>query len=66
VPYDLFGTGVNSAAAKSYLLGEPYQVDRFLETVETVNISGEPFSDWPGRSLWHRYRAPRRIGARHR
>jgi iron complex outermembrane recepter protein len=48
IPYDLFGTGVNSQAAINYVEGSPYNDDDFRQTVESINVSGEPFSDWAG------------------
>ena len=49
VPYNLFGTGVNSAAAINYV--EPTVPTQHLGLAEDVfsgQLSGEPFSDWAG------------------
>jgi outer membrane receptor protein involved in Fe transport len=51
VPYNIFGTGVNSPAAVSYVMGLPgdsFRHDSFNQTVEAASIQGEPFSDWAG------------------
>ena len=49
VPYNLFGTGVNSQAAINYL--EPFAPTQNLKLTQDVwsaQIAGEPFSDWAG------------------
>jgi outer membrane receptor protein involved in Fe transport len=48
VPYNLFGTGVNSQAAIDYVTGNPNQHSVFKENVVSLNFSGEPFSIWAG------------------
>lgn len=52
VPFNPFGTGVNSPAAISYLLGgtggESRLNQRLEEDVWAATISGEPFSLWAG------------------
>jgi len=49
IPYNLFGTGVNSAAAVNYVRdGEPYYNEYYEQTVVGANVSGEPFSLWAG------------------
>ncbi|MES2255382.1 MAG: TonB-dependent receptor [Pseudomonadota bacterium] len=48
VPYDLFGTGVNSRAQINYVTGNPNQHSHFEENVVSVNITGEPFEIWAG------------------
>jgi len=48
VPYDLFGTGVNSRAQIAYVTGNPNQHSHFEENVVSVNITGEPFEIWAG------------------
>lgn len=48
VPYNVFGTGVNSAAAINYVQGTPFQTSTFSEKVVSLDISGEPFSIWAG------------------
>jgi iron complex outermembrane recepter protein len=49
VPYNLFGTGVNSPAAINYV--EPSVPTQYLELAQDVfsgQLSGTPFSDWAG------------------
>jgi outer membrane receptor protein involved in Fe transport len=49
VPYNLFGTGVNSQAAINYI--EPFAPTQNLKLTQDVwsaQLSGEPFSDWAG------------------
>ena len=48
VPYDVFGTGVNSKAQIAYVTGNPYQHAHYEENVMAFNITGEPFSIWAG------------------
>ncbi len=48
VPYDIFGTGVNSSAAINYVIGTPYLSEQLEQNVEAVNLRGNPFSDWAG------------------
>lgn len=64
VPFNLFGTGVNSQAAVNYVTSLPGQAnntttaggistghffhDHLLQVVEGFNISGAPFSLWAG------------------
>ena len=48
VPYDLFGTGVNSRAQVAYVTGNPNQHSHFEENVASFNITGEPFEIWAG------------------
>jgi iron complex outermembrane receptor protein len=51
VPYDIFGTGVNSQAAIKYVDGNgsiSYRHQGFTEKNIGGGISGEPFSDWAG------------------
>ncbi len=49
VPYNPFGTGVNSAAAVDYLQGRyGWNVQRLIQKVAAVNFAGEPFSTWAG------------------
>lgn len=48
VPYDLFGTGVNSKAQIAYVTGNPYQHAHYEENVMSINITGEPFEIWAG------------------
>ncbi|MGI4878993.1 MAG: TonB-dependent receptor plug domain-containing protein, partial [Janthinobacterium lividum] len=49
VPYNLFGTGVNSLAAIKYVEGgEPYYNEVYTQKVVGANISGEPLTLWAG------------------
>ena len=48
VPFNLFGTGVNSRAAIDYVTGNPNQSSVFKQNVVSINIAGEPFSIWAG------------------
>ncbi len=51
VPYNLFGTGVNSAAAIGYVLGSgavDFRNERFVQRVIAASAQGEPFSSWAG------------------
>jgi outer membrane receptor protein involved in Fe transport len=48
VPFNVFGTGVNSQAAIDYVTGNPNQHSVFKENVVSINIAGEPFSIWAG------------------
>ena len=48
VPYDIFGTGVNSKQALNYVLGTSWLEQHLRQEVEAVNLRGEPFSDWAG------------------
>ena len=48
VPYDIFGTGVNSSAAINYVMGTPWLRQQLKQNVEAANLRGTPFSDWAG------------------
>jgi outer membrane receptor protein involved in Fe transport len=48
VPFNVFGTGVNSQAAIDYVRGYPSQYNAFKQNVISLNIAGEPFSIWAG------------------
>ena len=50
VPYNLFGTGVNSISAINYVRGnsEPRFIDRYIQRVAGFTASGSPFSLWAG------------------
>lgn len=48
IPFNLFGTGVNSRAAIDYVTGNPNQSSVFKQNVISVNIAGEPFEIWAG------------------
>ena len=48
VPFDVFGIGVNSQAAKNYVSGTDQDIIALTEDAAAAHISGEPFSDWAG------------------
>ena len=48
VPYNVFGTGVNQAAAISALNGTSTRRDIMKQNVAAINLSGAPFSTWAG------------------
>jgi iron complex outermembrane receptor protein len=49
VPYNVFGIGVNSAAAVNYIQGRNgWANQRLLQKVAAVNLHGDPFSTWAG------------------
>lgn len=48
VPYNVFGTGVNSDALRGYLLGTPWVKSELVQEVVAASIQGEPFSTWAG------------------
>lgn len=48
VPYNVFGTGVISSAAQTYVTGVSHRNERFVQNVEAASVSGEPFSSWAG------------------
>ncbi|WP_198283238.1 TonB-dependent receptor plug domain-containing protein [Sphingomonas sp. PAMC 26617] len=48
VPYDIFGTGVNDAAALNYVKGTAWGRSTLKQNNEAFNIRGNPFSTWAG------------------
>ncbi|GAY20396.1 TonB-dependent receptor domain-containing protein [Sphingobium fuliginis] len=48
VPYNVFGTGVNSQAALDYVLGTSWGRTTLTQNVFAANLRGEPFSTWAG------------------
>ncbi|MGE0284607.1 MAG: TonB-dependent receptor, partial [Rhizobiaceae bacterium] len=48
VPFNLFGRGVASQAAKDYVRADPDNIIRLKQQVLAFNLSGEPFSTWAG------------------
>jgi outer membrane receptor protein involved in Fe transport len=48
VPFDLFGTGVNSPAAIAYVTGTPWGRTQLTEDDMAANLRGNPISDWAG------------------
>jgi len=48
VPYNVFGTGVNTQAAVDYITGNPWLRTRLKQDVVSANLRGNPFSTWAG------------------
>jgi outer membrane receptor protein involved in Fe transport len=48
VPYNVFGTGVNSPNQLAYVEGFAHGVQVLKQDVGAVNVNGEPFSSWAG------------------
>ncbi len=48
VPFNLFGRGVASQAAKNFVRADPDNIIRLKQQVAAFNLSGEPFSTWAG------------------
>ncbi|GAA0334472.1 TonB-dependent receptor [Sphingomonas oligophenolica] len=48
VPFNVFGTGVNSPQAAAYLLGEASRRQKLTQDVVEAQISAHPFSTWAG------------------
>ena len=48
VPWNFFGTGVNSKAAVNYLMQNSVTNVYFTQSVMAATVHGEPFSDWVG------------------
>lgn len=48
VPYDVFGTGVNSDATRAYVLGTTWGKTKLTEDVFSGTLHGNPFSTWAG------------------
>ena len=48
VPYNIFGTGVNSPQAINYLEGRAHMDSVYFQDVGAVNVRSTPFSDWAG------------------
>lgn len=50
VPYNVFGTGVNSPEAIRYEtgIGGPYTHQKIAQTVGAINFYGDPLSTWAG------------------
>ena len=48
VPWNYFGTGVNSTAAKNYIMTDSVTNVYFTQDVLSASASGEPFSSWAG------------------
>jgi outer membrane receptor protein involved in Fe transport len=48
VPYNVFGTGVNSDAVRNYVLGTSWGRSRLTQDVYAGTLRGEPFSTWAG------------------
>ncbi|MFV3131253.1 TonB-dependent receptor plug domain-containing protein [Niveispirillum sp. KHB5.9] len=48
VPYNIFGTGVASDAARNYVLGTSWGRSKLTQEVFAGTLRGEPFSNWAG------------------
>lgn len=48
VPYNIFGTGVASEAARNYVLGTSFGRTKLTQDVFAANLRGDPFSTWAG------------------
>ncbi|EQB01947.1 hypothetical protein L288_17145 [Sphingobium quisquiliarum P25] len=48
VPFNIFGTGVNTQAARDYILGTTWARNRLTQEVFAATAQGEPFSTWAG------------------
>ncbi|RVT93490.1 TonB-dependent receptor plug domain-containing protein [Sphingomonas crocodyli] len=48
VPYNIFGTGVVSDAARNYVLGTAFGRTRLTQNVQALTMRGDPFSTWAG------------------
>ncbi|MBY0510622.1 MAG: TonB-dependent receptor [Rhodospirillaceae bacterium] len=48
VPYNIFGTGVNTPAALNYVRGTSWGRNRLTQQVVAANLHGNPFSNWAG------------------
>ncbi len=48
VPFNFFGTGVNSQAAINYFVGNAYRYDSMTQKIAAVTLNGEPLDTWAG------------------
>jgi len=48
VPFNFFGTGVNSQAAIDWFVGNAYRYDAMRQKIASLTVNGEPFSTWAG------------------
>ncbi len=50
IPFNVFGTGVNSQQAIDYQVkrGGPFTHQNLEQTIAAINVSGDPFSTWAG------------------
>ena len=48
VPWNFFGIGVNTEAAKNYIMTNSVTNVYFTQSVMAANAAGEPFSSWAG------------------
>ena len=48
VPYNVFGTGVNSQAQINYVIGDPFRSDVYTQNVASLNLAAEPLEIWAG------------------
>jgi outer membrane receptor protein involved in Fe transport len=48
VPYDVFGTGVNSQAAINYVIGQGWENSTLRQHTTSASVTGKPLSTWAG------------------
>jgi iron complex outermembrane recepter protein len=48
IPFNRMGIGVNSDAARAYVLGNPQREQEIEQNVAAASMNGEPFSSWAG------------------
>ncbi len=48
VPFNFFGTGVNSQAAIDWFIGSAYRYDTMRQKIASLTLNGEPFDTWAG------------------
>ncbi|MCC6914264.1 MAG: TonB-dependent receptor [Rhodospirillaceae bacterium] len=48
VPFNFFGTGVNSQAAIDWFVGSAYRYDTMRQKIASATLNGEPFDTWAG------------------
>ncbi|MGE3335357.1 MAG: TonB-dependent receptor plug domain-containing protein [Rhodospirillaceae bacterium] len=48
VPFNFFGTGVNSQAAIDWFIGSAYRYDTMRQKIASATLNGEPFDTWAG------------------
>jgi len=48
VPYNFFGTGVNTKAATDWFVGNAYRYDSMRQKIASATVNGEPFDLWAG------------------
>jgi outer membrane receptor protein involved in Fe transport len=48
VPFNFFGTGVNSQAAINWFVGSAYRYDTMRQKIASATLNGEPLDTWAG------------------